>query len=100
MKPFDLKLACEGAPLCTRDGRDVTEFYYFKTCTQEGSCRAIIEGLMHHYNVNGRYSDSSKGSEASRDDLFLKSEKKKLWIMVRKEPENGAHYTTHAFDKP
>lgn len=30
MKPFDLDLALAGHPLCTRNGKEVVEFYCFK----------------------------------------------------------------------
>jgi hypothetical protein len=89
MKPFDLTAAINGAKLVTRDGRDVTEFHYFKTCTAEDEypVGAVIDGKLLCFKKNGSF-----GTGMDRDNnLFLKSEKKKLWIAIDKERPDGNH---------
>jgi hypothetical protein len=94
MKPFCLQKAIEGHTLCTRDGRDVTEFYYFKTAKNEIKCGAVINGVILAYNTKGENSVTGD----SNNDLFLKSEKKKLFIRIQNKPsmidENGSIHNT------
>lgn len=89
MKPFDLQKAIEGHPLCTRDGRDITEFHYFKTADEDYICAAVVNGGINTYDKNGlEFGDDSICDR----DIFLKSEKKKLKIHVCKIPEiDGNH---------
>lgn len=95
MKPFDLDKAIAGHPLVTRDGREVTEFHYFKTAIPEYGERvmAVVDGDVFTYIDNGKYING----EDLPEDLFLKSEKKTLWIAIENEPLGIQNQTTHAY---
>lgn len=86
-KPFDLQKAIEGHPLCTRDGRDVTEFYYLKTAREEGACVAVIEREPLFFYEDGSWIKNTKRGI----DLFLKSEKKKLFVAIYKDAEQSSN---------
>lgn len=77
MKPFDLSAAINGAKLVTRDEREVTEFHYFKTRSVY-KVAAIIDGDLCLFLDNGM----TNNRQENLLDLFLKSEKKKLWIPI------------------
>ncbi len=95
MKPFDLKLACEGAPLQTRDGREVTEFYYFKTSGNTHRCIYVVGGIIYACDIEGSYL-----GEGHPLDLFLKSEKKKLFIGISRKfrRNDNCHYSSNGYE--
>jgi hypothetical protein len=85
MKPFNLEEALAGKPVVTRDGRKVTQFHLFKNINAgEKPLRAVIEGCVHSYEVNGIYLPLSP----SRNDLFMVSQKVTKWVNVY-ETANG-----------
>ena len=95
-KPFDLQKAMAGHPLVTRDGRDVTEFCYFRTRSVY-KVVAIIYGDLCAYLDNGM-TDNRRENNL---DLFLKSEKKKLFVNIHLTPNKfGVHAASNAFTEP
>lgn len=80
MKPFDLNAAIAGAPLVTRDGREVTEFHYYSKSTEveHYPIGAVIDGKIQGFTKFGAH------HQYSHFDLFLKSEKKKLYVGIKK----------------
>lgn len=85
MKPFDLQKAIDGHPLVTRDGREVTEFHYFKTSLKD-DCRAVVHGCIYGYK-----NDGTNWGDENALDLFLKSEKKKLYFVLGAETKKGEY---------
>ena len=74
LQQFNIDLAQQGAPLVTRDGRDVKEIHIFKTAATAFPIHAVIDGRVevdtftlhgHHNNVENPQSDL---------DLFIKGE--------------------------
>lgn len=96
MKPFDLEAALAGAPVVTRKGGAVTQLVKLD-CKDDFSVVGVSpEGWLNTWKVNGKknpYGDSAA-------DLFMKSQKKKLWIQVSTSTLDdcfgGIHATTNA----
>lgn len=98
MKPFDLEAALRGEPLITRDGRKVLEFHYFKEMDTEKQC------IVYHAEDSPLRAAYIKGNciysgEADDGDLFMKPEKKKLYIVVKNKLPTGYewHPTSNAY---
>jgi len=68
MKPFDLKLALAGDPVVTRNGRKVTELFYFKTVKGVYPITVVIDGIRHPVTIEGEYNGPQC---ASGRDLFM-----------------------------
>jgi hypothetical protein len=84
MKPFDLKAAKKGAPVCTRDGRDV-RIICFDRDNDNYPIVALVKSRdgseeMNSFTINGRF---YTGSDLERPaDLLMKSVKKEGWINI------------------
>jgi len=85
MKPFDLSAALAGAPVCTRDGREVTQLVKFD-CEYEYCVFGIVEGGPISWLESGRHLESME----SDDDLFMAPTKKTGWV-VRCRSKNGEY---------
>lgn len=82
MKPFDIELAKQGKPVCTRDGREARII-----CFDKRGCYPVIalvqeEGMetCHFYSQEGKCADCG-----NKYDLMMASEKKEMWINIYKE---------------
>lgn len=85
LKPFDLKAAKSGKPVCTRDGRKA-RIICFDLKNEEYPIVAAIgndssETLL-CYTING---EIVKGNYKSDKDLMMLTEKKEGWARVRKD---------------
>ena len=78
MKPFDLEKALNGAPVITRDGREVTQLYLFDV----GDDKYPVYGVIRDKKAGDYISCFTKGGVEHNDgqkhgsDLFMKTEKK------------------------
>jgi hypothetical protein len=72
MKPFDLTAALAGAPVITRDGREVTQLTKFE-CHDIMSVAGVLDGIVNLWSTDGK-----SGSE--KFDLFMASTKKTGWV--------------------
>lgn len=84
MKPFDIELAKQGRPVCTRDGRPVRIVCFDKKGEKdEESILALVEEQgkekIRLYKEDGCYYHISKESEL---DLVMAGEKKVGWANV------------------
>jgi hypothetical protein len=79
MEPFNLERVLAGEPVVTRDGREVTEIHFFRTCIEDRPIVAVIKGEIFIFKDNGFYFGS--GYE-HRLDLFMKSKVVEGWINV------------------
>lgn len=83
MKEFDINLAKQGKPVCTRDGRKA-RIICFDTKGDVCPIIALVEenGIesAYHYDKNGK--NAYKKSEL---DLMMFPEKKEGWILLRKD---------------
>lgn len=80
LKPFDLEEALNGAPVITRDGREVTEIYCFETSGSKYTVYACIDGQVYPYVANGKY--FFNGETESKDDLFMGQPVLINWVNV------------------
>jgi hypothetical protein len=87
LKPFNLERALAGDPIVTRDGRKVTEIYYFKTCTEVNCIVCIIDGEKLCYRINGEWS-----IQEHKLDLFMAPKTKKVYFYINKHSIDGKHY--------
>ncbi len=72
MKPFDLTAALAGAPVCTRDGRPVTQLTKFD-CYNSAPLRGVIDGCISAWREDGTDRDGSY-------ILFMAPTKKTGWV--------------------
>ena len=77
MKPFDLKKAIAGKKVVTRDGHEVTEFYYLPTVTSRFSICAVINGEAYLFTVLGKLVIEGQ----SDLDLFMAPETMTLYYL-------------------
>lgn len=87
IKPFDLKVAKAGKPVCTRDGRKA-RIICFDTKGDMCPIIALVEenGIesAYHYDKNGK--NACKNSEL---DLMMLRKKKEGWVNVYMEETNN-----------
>lgn len=76
MKPFNLEAALKGAKVVTRDGREVSEIYHFKTDSEGYPVVAVVEGTRRSYTTDGKFAYCSKEGL----DLFMAPIKKEGWV--------------------
>jgi hypothetical protein len=75
MKPFDLEAALAGAPVVTRDGREVTQLKLFELTGKE-PLYGVIENNVYRWDFNGVFRpDGTKTSY----DLFMFEAEPEVW---------------------
>lgn len=89
LKPFDLKAAKAGKPVCTRDGRKARIICFDRK--NHSPIIALVETFVKEYNsiredayyytIDGR---AINIENESRDDLMMLPEKKEGWINIQK----------------
>lgn len=98
LKPFNLKAAKSGKPVCTRDGKKVRIICFDVKGSTHPIIALIEEGedeRLCSYMPNGsRYEDEKEW----KDDLMMLPEKKEGWVNVYKEPE-GEYYVDKIIHK-
>lgn len=77
MKPFDLEKALNGAPVITRDGREVTQLHLFDAEGEDCPLYGVIKDkacgpFIEYFTENGVWRRSGE----SGIDLFMKTVKK------------------------
>ena len=86
MKEFDINLAKQGKPICTRDGRKARIICFDAKGKQP--IIALLEGektdeeIIQTYSMNGRYYEFRKEDHR---DLMILPEKKTGWININKD---------------
>lgn len=105
MKPFNLEEAKAGKPVCTRDGRDARIICFdakdSETCKYKRPIVALITKIDGSEEDWFFYNDGlgNLNKSPSKYDLFMRPQKKKLWIGIEKaENSFGVHSTTVGFD--
>ena len=83
LKPFDLKAAKAGKPVCTRDGRKARIICFDFRDVEEICCliAAVDYGeaeKIYYYDSCGKY----RGGDSSKYDLMMLPEKKEGWVNV------------------
>lgn len=99
MKPFNLEEALAGKPVVTRDGHNVSQITHFKNVDTPLSVRAVIQNNVTSFTEEGNYYQSR---DPNSYDLFMKSEKKKLYIGIATKPFDSvlspSHHATNAYE--
>lgn len=84
MKPFDIELAKQGKPVCTRDGKKARIICFDAKSYKRGEeIIALVtkpdgSEYVEYYTQYGRFSDSKE----DRNDLMMLPEKKTGWINI------------------
>lgn len=100
MKPFNLKEAKAGKPVCTRDGKDVRIICYDWKNPSSISIIALVKEekdgeSIQKYTQDGRY--YADGSECDAD-LFMKPEKHEGWVNVYKKDGSKRYVDKQLFN--
>jgi hypothetical protein len=97
MKEFNLEEALAGKPVLTRNGKNITELYFFKNSDVCEPLFGMVEGDkdVFSWNKDGIFNTYQK----SGFDLFMAPEKKSIWVNVyenilSKELTVSAHYNS------
>ena len=83
MKPFDIELAKQGKPVCTRDGRTARILCYdlkgaeYPIVAAVETCNCFAESIC-GYDKNGRFDHDTENN----NDLMMLPEKKEGWVNV------------------
>lgn len=96
MKPFDLKQALAGKPVCTRDGRPVKIGGYNPSASITTQIIGWIEDMditLTSWGVSGRFVEGAECNE----DLFLVGERRKGWIRLVMSPEGPRPIPTKVY---
>lgn len=93
MEPFNLELAKQGHPVCTKDGRQA-RIVSFDIDNDNYPIIALIKKEkgkedVQSYTINGDY---YRDETVSDFDLFMVGEKKTGWVNIY--DEGGGHYST------
>lgn len=98
MKPFDIELAKQGHPICTRGGRPARIICWDRidssfpiialTTTKDGS------EVAWSYTIDGKY---NVGNKEDSLDLMMATTKPKGWINLFKSKDGVHHAGTYIF---
>ena len=89
LKSFNLERALAGDPIVMRDGTKIKEIFHSKEINK---IIAVFDGMIITNYINGMYSLTTHDY-----DLFMAPVKKKLFLVVEKNTESGAHETSSAY---
>lgn len=82
MKPFNLEKALAGAPVVTRDGKEVTQLHWFEL----GAHAYPLFGVIHYESKQIVKSFTKDGEEYTNmdsvNDLFMKTTKKVGYVLA------------------
>ena len=85
MKPFDIELAKQGKPVCTRDGRKARIICFDSKNDPRRPIVALVEHndneLLYEYTIEGK-ERFSHISTTGTSDLMMLPEKKEGWVNV------------------
>lgn len=89
LKPFDLKAAKAGKPVCTRDGRKARIICFDRKGYNQFPIIALIvngdkESDVYTYRPNGTWDNNGNESEK---DLMMIPEKKEGWVNIYRDGE-------------
>lgn len=77
MKPFNLERALAGDPVVTRDGRKVTQIFYFSKTDEVYNLFVGFDKKITGYKPDGKY--YLDGTESPKD-LFMAPVEKTVWF--------------------
>lgn len=101
MRPFNLEEAKAGKPVCTRDGKDA-RIICFDMRNPIYQIVALIDDKA-FYNTEIISLCTKSGTDAingedTRNDLFMKTEKKEGWVNVYEHPEHESFVGSKIFE--
>jgi hypothetical protein len=94
MEQFNLERALAGKPICTRDGRDVTQLTKFDVKEKE-PIYGVLDGEVHAWYADGSFFFDSFSCE---NDLFMKSKENAIWVNVFKRKNGDLYISSTAFN--
>jgi len=92
MEKFNLERALAGEPVCTRDGRDVTQLVKFDI-DSDYQIWGVINQFMYGWDLDGKNSNLKD----TPTDLFMKPKENAIWVNVYKSVK-GFLFLGHQFD--
>ena len=95
MKPFNLEKALSGEPIVTRDGRKITDFYYFKNIKTKFPIIVQIENStsVDHYTIKGTWAEDFN---TTNPDLFMADTEK--WVNVYYNKEKDLAFCSETYE--
>lgn len=79
MKPFDLEKALAGAPVVTRDGREVTSIVLMDAVKEKLPLIVVVGGLVEQVSKCGKW---HRDVSVHGGDLFMATVKREGWVNV------------------
>jgi hypothetical protein len=84
MEKFNLERALAGEPVCTRDGRDVTQLTYFKIYSNY-QLWGVLNQVMYGWDLDGK-TDNIKDTPT---DLVMKPKENAIWVNLYKRTDGS-----------
>lgn len=100
MKPFNLELAKQGKPVCTRDGRPARIVCFDRRGIKYDKpfpILALVDGEEQEEAI-AYHEDGTQCTGETSYNLFMVSEKKSGWINVYKDEVDEEYTRGHIYD--
>lgn len=94
LEKFNAETTPLGTQLITRDGMEVSEWYYFKTNINRYQVTAIVNGVSYRFMKDGKIDN---GIEEHSLDLFIKPKVREIWVNVYRST-NGNVWVGDSFN--
>lgn len=89
MKPFNLEKALNGHPVVTRCGIEVINLHYFKESSSIYKLHGVVKAKYNSSVKNWTDEGVFNKDEPCSLDLFLKTEKKTVYVNIYKRHPDG-----------
>jgi hypothetical protein len=89
MDKFDLQRALAGEPVCTRDGREVTQLVKFDAPNDRDVVVGVFDGKVNYWSIDGKWDLCSK--QLSDFDLLMKHKEKSIIVGSSSHNAIGLH---------
>lgn len=86
MEKFNLERALAGEPVCTRDGKDVTQLARFDIKQGKQCLIGVLDYELERWTIEGNYFLNKTEAQA---DLFMKPKENVIWVNVYKNSFNA-----------
>lgn len=99
LEKFNAETTPLGTQLITRDGREVTEWYYFKTAENNYPVRAVVKGDFSSFSSFTKDGQYDSNIEEHPKDLFIKPKVREIWKNVYKSSDGKLRTGADFFSK-
>jgi hypothetical protein len=101
MKPFDLEKALAGAPVVTRDGREILYIHHHPEALNDYQVVAFIkdQSAADYFCADGKF--SSEITRETNNDLFMASKVKTYYVsIIENTKDNRIFCCNHLYASP